>query len=104
MAMNIADLIEEGKRLEKAYDSAVKRELDSEAHALWDQRCAFWDEHGPRLLAVAEAAVAYRKAVDYAWPILTEGPGGTMPEVEAETVWNEAEAAFDAAASGEARG
>ena len=55
----LAEIIAEGKRLEEAYDSAVKRELDSEAHALWDERCVFWDEHGPRLLAVAEDAARF---------------------------------------------
>ena len=72
-APTLAEIIAEGKRLEEAYDSAVKRELDSEAHALWDERCVFWDEHGPRLLALAEDAGRFRDPAEE-WLKLLDTP------------------------------
>ena len=64
----------------------------------------FFIEHGPRLIAVAEAALKMRRVYDYAIPILIEGPGGTAVEIEADTMISEADAAFDAAARGEKAG
>ena len=48
-------LAETGRRLEAEYDRAVRDGFDSTANALWDEECEFWIDHGPRLLAVAEA-------------------------------------------------
>ena len=59
--MTLAELIAEARRLDEAYDAAVRYERDSEAHALWDEKCAFWDEHGPRLARVAELALIVRR-------------------------------------------
>lgn len=85
--MTLAELIEEGERLSDPNFTGPNR-----------QRDLFWDEHGPRLLAVARAAVEMKRASDAAWPILRQGPGGTMEEIAAETRLLEAERAFDAVA------
>lgn len=101
MTAPLAEVVEEGRELRSLYEQAVEEGLDSTANLYWDQLCEFFDEHGPRLLAVAEAAVEMRRVYDYAIPILFEGPGGTAAEIEADTMISEVDAAFDAAARGE---
>jgi len=58
----LAEVVEEGRELRSLYEQAVEEGLDSTANLYWDQLCEFFDEHGPRLLAVAEAAVEMRGA------------------------------------------
>lgn len=57
MAETLAEILAEGERLETEYDRAVRDGFDSTAHALWDEKCSFWDDHARTLLAVAKAAV-----------------------------------------------
>ena len=81
--MSLAEIIAEGKRLVGKDDAAF---------------LAFFIEHGPRLLAVAEAADRIRDYTRHA-PICT---GSSERQCDCGLV--EAEAAFDAAASGEGLG
>lgn len=98
---NLAELIEEGKRLE-----AMERDATSYS-ALTDARTLLQDLYivnGPRLLAVAEAAMDHASEVRQ------------TTQLESESGWYASRAprllrdvqkflaAFDAAASGEARG
>jgi hypothetical protein len=62
----LADVIEKGRRLEAAYICAVDGSPDSEVNACDWALTDFYAEHGPRLLAVAEAAVEWRRA-EAAW-------------------------------------
>lgn len=59
--MSIADVIREGRELHSLYESAEEEGLDSTANDYWNQLCSFYAEHGPTLLAVAEAAVEMRE-------------------------------------------
>ena len=82
--MNLAELIEEGKRLESKQNSVVALPLQ---WATLNERRPFYIEHGPRLLAVAEAALKIRKTID----VLEYA--GTSPRLSADI------AAFDALAA-----
>lgn len=106
----LAELIEEGKRLEKAATKGPWRINPAPGHPTNDGVCgsngdwvavsgkadaaliAFARTALPRLLAVAEAGAKMRKTLD----VLEYA--GTSPRLSADI------AAFDAAASGEARG
>ena len=108
MAMTLAELLAEGKRLEERYANAVGMTERLGAHA-W--RDLFYQKHGATLLAVAEAAVEARivikSIIDAHNARLTDGGKliyspptmgtGFIGAIE----WL---AAFDAAASGECRG
>ena len=90
MTAPLAEVVEEGRELRSLYEQAVEEGLDSTANLYWDQLCEFFDEHGPRLLAVAEAAVEMRK-------FFGTDDGCTCDGCSAV-------AAFDAAARGEKAG
>jgi len=112
MAMTLAELLAEAKRLDEAATfegcEVVSWEEMADAHARIE---SFYAEHGPRLLAVAEAAVEARivikSIIDAHNARLTDGGKliyspptmgtGFIGAIE----WL---AAFDAAASGEGRG
>ena len=93
MAMTLAELLAEAKRLDEAATfegcEVVSWEEMADAHARIE---SFYAEHGPRLLAVAEAGAKMRKTLD----VLEYTR--TSPRLSADV------AAFDAAASGEGRG
>lgn len=82
-AETLAEILAEAERLERKYVAAREDGLDSTANALWDEKCSFWDEHGPRLVAVARAAERMREG----WDVF-------VPDMD------ERIAAFDALASG----
>ena len=65
----LSEIVAEGRRLRSAYESACDAERDSEAHAQWDALCAFWDEHGQRLLAAVEAGMVLRNTIAADWPM-----------------------------------
>lgn len=75
----LAEIIEEGKRLEEAY-------LADQCAMRWDALVSFQHRNFPRLLAVAEIAAE-----------IVEDPYNTE-------AFDRLRAAFDAAASGEGRG
>lgn len=96
----LAEIIEEGKRLEEAY-------LADQCAMRWDALVSFRHRNFPRLLAVAEAAVEWAEA-DAAVHTAAKGLC-TMPFYRAAGLRQQAERelrriAFDAAASGEGRG
>ena len=96
MSAPLAEIIEEGRRLRSSYDRATEDGLDSTAHMYWDELCEFWDEHGPLLLRVAEAAVEMREATKFYFgrhSIESDADGGSVRLANAT-------AAFDAAVRG----
>ena len=101
--MTLAELIAEARRLDEAYDAAVRYERDSEAHALWDEKCAFWDEHGPRLARVAEKTLTLFATLDHVAPNWREDTC-TIDGDEVNRAWVELEKELgqgpDAAAGG----
>ena len=81
--MSLAEIIEEGKRLPSAGGD------DDGVEMMAQLECgAFWFEHGPRLLAVAEAGAKMRRCAN-----------DTRSMSCGE--WDAALAEWDAAASGE---
>lgn len=87
--MTLAEIIEEGRELERAMRADVPWEIWSKASRAREQ---FFIEHGPRLLAVAAAAVEMREA-DMAY--------GDNPTRETLLRRVSANIAFDAAGRGE---
>ena len=61
MSAPLAEIVEEGRRLEAEFDTRPHVNADI-------RRGEFYRTHGPRLLAVAEAAVALFAALDYVTP------------------------------------
>ena len=93
--MTLAEIIQE---IERAEALVAKSDLFVDRFDEYRNLESLYRKHGPRLLAVARAAVEMKRASDAAWPILMHGPGGTMEEITAETRLLEAEDAFDDAA------
>ena len=92
----LAEIIEEWKRLRREFAS-TGRTATGDDPSIGHFRAGlaldkFYAEHGPRLLAVAEAGAKMRKTLD----VLEYTR--TSPRLSADV------AAFDAAASGEGRG
>lgn len=97
----LAELIEEGKRLEKAFSTELAAGIVGVAprgvvKAARGRLDTFFFINGPRLLAVAEAAVEMRRIGGCV--LLPGGNDGCPCSI------CEATRAFDAAASGEGRG
>lgn len=67
-APSLAEIIADGEKLEDEHDRAVRAGFDATAHALWDEKCSFWDDHARALLAVARAARDLFRALDNATP------------------------------------
>ena len=65
--MTLTEIIEEGKKLEAAFKSTPSP-LYVQIVA-GDKLSLFYVAHGPRLLAVAEAAVVLRNAMGTDWPL-----------------------------------
>lgn len=61
--MTLAEILEEAKRPEEAAAKADADHLHGVATVLRDRLKPFYAEHGPRLVAVAEAAVEMREAI-----------------------------------------
>lgn len=55
--MNLAEIVEEGKRLEGLIQDAIDARQPETADYCIDKRNNFYAEHGPRLVKIAEAAV-----------------------------------------------
>lgn len=111
--MTLAEIIEEGKRLEERYARAAGMTERLGAHA-W--RDLFYQKHGATLLAVAEAAVSHdtsrlldglRDRLRFEDHSIDIGTGECIPECVTcadASALRRVRAAFDAAASGEGRG
>jgi hypothetical protein len=61
--MTLAEIIEEGERLQRLIQDAIYWREPNAAYYCISKRDEFYVEHGPRLLAVARAAVEMRNDV-----------------------------------------